>query len=148
MSPGLPSMEMTDEKSKLSSVIPIQPEYSTADFSVQSAAQLDISTSHPSTEAQPMMAAFIQLSKDLMSKTDQLSSQVGHLSFRIDDMETSSNRSRSRSGSRHSSQHRLVTGENTKFAVFLSPSKALKTRLTIAHPPKGTRSKSPLNQTR
>lgn len=136
-------MDVTDKKSKLSSAIPIQSEYSSADFSVQSTAQLDISTSHPSTEAQPVMVAFIQLSKDLMSKMDEPSSQVGHLSSRIDDMKIFSSRSRSRFGSRHSSQHRLVTSENTKFAGFLPPSKALKTRLTIAHPTKRTSSKSP-----
>jgi hypothetical protein len=84
-----------------------------------SAMRLDKSESHPLTEMQVMMDVFVQLAKDLMNNQRQMfvqfSSQVGHLSSRIDDMETSSNRSRSRSRSRRSSsQHRFVASEILK----------------------------------
>jgi hypothetical protein len=50
-----------------------------------------------------------------MNNQQQMSIQISYHSSRIDDMETSSNRSRSRSGSRQSSsQRRPVAGENSK----------------------------------
>jgi len=83
---------------------------------------------HPSAEGQAIMATLTQLSKDLTSNQQQLfmqmnhlgshleqiKGQVGQLSSRVDNIEASSIRSRSRSGSRHSSQHRAVASESVK----------------------------------
>jgi len=122
MSSGLLSMNMMDKESKLPSTTPIQPEYSIADpianSSMKSAVHLDKYTSHSSTEMQVIISILTQLSKDVTNnqqqvslQINQLSSQIDHLSSRIDNIAT---RSRSRSGSRRSSQHHFVTSENSK----------------------------------
>ena len=85
-----------------------------------------------SAETQAIMSAFAQLSKDLTnqinqfgfhleqvkgqldSHSEQVKGQIGQLSSRIDDIETSSNRSRSRSRSNHSLQRRPMTNENSR----------------------------------
>lgn len=76
----------------------------------------------PFSEAQVIMSALAQLSKDLTSQMNQLGShleqaksQVGHLSSCIDDIEISSNRSRSRSRSHHSLQHPPMTSDSPRF---------------------------------
>ena len=56
---------------------------------------------------------FMQINH-LGSHLEQVKHQVGHLSSRIDNLETSSSRSRSQSRSRHSSQHRPVPSESPK----------------------------------
>src|SRR5204863_1117583 len=83
----------------------------------------------PQPTGEAVMAALAQLtdaqqqmSKEFMNGQQQMSAQINHLgshleqlSSRMDRIETSSNRSRSRSGSRHSSPHRPVASENSKF---------------------------------
>ena len=83
---------------------------------------ITIRQTQSSAEAQALTFAFAQLSKDITNnqqqlflQVNQLSPQIDYLSSRIDDIETSSNRSRSWSRSNHSSQRRSMMNENPRY---------------------------------
>ena len=76
----------------------------------------------PQPTGEAIMAALAQLTNAQQQTSAQMNRLGYHLeqvkdqlSSRMDRIETSSNRSRSRSGSRHSSPHRPVASENSKF---------------------------------